>query len=145
MRDVGSISKGIAGGRRWWRVAAVGVSTLALMGAAGCNADEPASPTVEPLRQIDIPADFTFSMTRGVQLRVAVDAALALHAPLSVQVSLPSGGKLYEGPVEAGSERRVEVLAPLAAKELVVALHGRAKHLEQRAVVDGAVAQVELR
>ena len=129
--------------RRRTRLTAAGLAVLALA-AAGCNADEPVAPTVEPLRQIDIPEDFTFAMSRGIELQVVADAALAYFAPLSVQVSLPTGGTLYEGPVVAGTPKRIEVLAPLADGELVVKLTGRSKHIEERVAVRGASAQVNL-
>jgi hypothetical protein len=130
--------------RRVTRLTVLGLSALTLA-AAGCDADEPVTPTAEPLRQVEIPEDFTFSMSRGLSLEVTADEALAFHAPLAVQVSLPDGGKLYRGPIEAGAAKHIEVLAPRAADELVIELTGRSKALSKRVAVDGANLQVTLR
>ena len=113
---------------------------------AACDADEAKErPSSEPLRQVDIPSDFTFAMSRGLELQVSADAALAPFAPLAVQVSLPTGEALFRGPIEAGATRTIEVLSPLATRELQVKLTGRSKTVEATASFVGSRAQVELR
>lgn len=131
-------------GRIVTRLTVIALAAISIA-AAGCDADEPVTPTAEPLREIAIPEDFTFSMSRGLSLEVTADVALAFHAPLAVQVSLPDGGKLYQGPLEAGAAKRISVLAPRAAGELVVELTGRSKALTKRVAVDGSELQVNLR
>jgi hypothetical protein len=113
---------------------------------AACNADERApTSSSEPLRQVDIPADFTFAMSRGVTVDVSADASLAPHAPLMVSVLLPTGEALFRGGIEAGGARSIEVLSPLATKALQVKLTGRAKTIVATVELSGDRAQVGLR
>lgn len=144
MRKRDELNHGSTPIRRVTRLVVVVMVSLVAAAASGCNADEAVTPTSDPLREVQIPEDFTFSMSRGVALEVTADQALSFHAPLAVQVSLPDGATLYRGPLEAGQAKHIEVLAPRAAEALVVELSGRSKNLTKRVAVDGPTVQVNL-
>ena len=117
---------------------------VALISPAACTSAEPEAPGGDPLREVTIPEDFTFAMSRGLRVDVLADANLAPYAPLSVTVALPTGEALFRGPIEAGATRTIEVLSPLATGNLQVKVTGRSKVVETTVQVTGARLQVEL-
>jgi hypothetical protein len=117
----------------------------ALISPAACASAEPEAPAGDPLREVSIPEDFTFAMSRALHVDVLADANLAPYAPLSITVSLPTGEALFRGAIEPGATRSIEVLSPLATGDLQVKLTGRSKVIETTVEVTGPRLQVELR
>ena len=103
--------------RRLWMIAPLLVTAL---GFAGCDADETNPGGAEPLRQVEIPADFTFATTRPVGLEVAASADF-LGGPVAlVEVKRVDGRTLYRGRLSPDRNVQVQLGLPTYQKEVVV-------------------------
>ncbi len=96
---------------------------LALFGVAAC-AQQAEAPPATSLRDVTIPADFTFqtSRTQRLQLTPPDEAFEGRAKDAPVVVSRPDGAVLYRGAVRKGARLEVEVSVPTSVDSLEVAI-----------------------
>jgi len=97
---------------------------LALAGLVGCAEAPGEAPPATSLRDVTIPADFTFQTSRTQRLQLTPDSsafeATAKDAPVIVR--RPDGAVLYRGAVRKGATLDVEVSVPTAVNSVDVAI-----------------------
>ncbi len=108
------------------RLLGLGLFGVALAACGGASAP-PADGTT--LQDVQVPADFSFSTSRTVSLRVSAgDGALAGNKDAAVTVKRPDGVAVFKGAVRRG--QALQLALPLAlehqALEVEVSSQGRA-------------------
>lgn len=116
------------------------LSTLAFLGVAACapgtSTDGKSQPT--SLREVEIPADFTFATSRPTALTVSADPAILTNGAAALEIRRPDGAVLYRGPLQAGQPLDLSLSVPTKDEhlELVLTAEGR-EMVAQVAVADG--------
>lgn len=112
----------------------------ALLCAPACST-EPAQ-TQPSLRDVQIPADFTFATTRPVTLDLVVEDPGARERGVAVEVRHPDGRTVYRGPVPASGLR---LPIPKAEQGLDVTSILMGNERTQRVALAGAETKVVVR
>lgn len=118
MRDWGSNSKNVA--RHL-----VAIASLSLLVGAGCNADEPTTPTADPLRTVEVPEGFTFGMTRGAVVELSFAERFLMRQPLTVELRRPDGMVVFSGGLPASGRLQAKLQMPKSSETLELRVRGR--------------------
>lgn len=120
------------GALRFLRASAVG---LGLLGLAACGSQEQASAN-EPLRQIDIPADFTFSTTRAVTVTVSAGFT-AIPTGAKLVIERGDGSVVYSGALLADRPLTLPLMVATADQRLVLRMNSEYREWQAELQVDG--------
>lgn len=104
-----------------------------------CASPEPEAVAPAGLGEVEIPADFTFATQRAVTVEVAGDTA---WDALLVEVRLPSGELVYQGPILPDAP--VRLAAATAVDAFDVRVQGADLDRELRAEVTAGRAVIRL-
>src|SRR5687767_7796915 len=100
---------------------------FALAAPIGCydQAQAPQNPT--SLREVQVPADFTFATSKAVALTVAAEEAAIGAEQGSIEVARTDGKVLYRGPIKAGEPLAVNLAIPSKDERVDITLRANEK------------------
>lgn len=97
----------------------------------------------EPLREVEIAEDFKFKTARSVRVELVADPVLERYGPLSVDISLPGGNRIYQGPLRSDGTLSVDLGIPTKDQSLDIHVKGENKEIDQTVTIqDGVVREV---
>ena len=114
-----------------------------LVSVGGCTVGDTSPTAPAELTSVSVPSGFDFATTRSLTLHVEPGAALSIASAL-LEVRLPSGGVLYQGPVPGPTAHGLALPIPTAVDSLVVAVRSPELTTQLTVPVDGATALVRL-
>ncbi len=125
---------------RSYRTFACAFTALALSACAP-GADDGSKELPTSLRDVEIPADFTFATTRAAAVTVAADPAILNGQAGSLEIRRPDGAVLYRGPLSADRALDISLSLPTKDNALELRLNANGQELiAQVPVADGQAA-----
>lgn len=123
-----------------WMKRPLAAAGLALSVGVGCGV-APEVSEAEPLRNVEIPEDFTFATTQGLALTVRAGLTVIPNGGRLV-VERASGAVVYSGALVPDQPLRLDVVVPKADRALVVKLVAEHASFGAEVVADGPTASV---
>lgn len=114
------------------------------MMAVGCQDGAPAGNT-SSLRDITIPAGFTFETTREVVVNISATEEKLGASHGALEIALPDGKVLYRGPLAASTPLAVNLAVPTKDGDLLLKVGSQGKWLGGTAAIASGTASFDFR
>ena len=119
-----------------------------LLGAAlalplGCYEATPPPEGPQSLREVQVPADFTFATSKPVALTVAAESGAIGGEQGALEVARADGKVLYRGPITAGERLALNLAIPSKDERVEITLRANDKETKASvAVINGSANQL---